>query len=148
MTFLVPFDGSRLAVTALDRASEFGADRDEGVVALTVVPEDAEYARERGWLGSEETFDVDRVASRLSQQVADRAPDATFRYVTVTASDPVASTTLEIVRAIREVAVEVDATVLFIGSENAGRVSTPVTSVGSPISEDPQYDVHIVRHPA
>jgi hypothetical protein len=35
---------------------------------------------------------------------------------------------------------------VFIGSENAGRVSTPVCSVGAPVSEDPRYDVHIVRH--
>jgi hypothetical protein len=34
---------------------------------------------------------------------------------------------------------------VFVGSENAGRVSTPISSVGSPVSEDPDYDVHIVR---
>jgi hypothetical protein len=44
------------------------------------------------------------------------------------------------------VAQDEGATVLFVGSENAGRVSTPVSSVGDPVSEDPRYDVHIVRH--
>jgi hypothetical protein len=59
----------------------------------------------------------------------------------------VASVTTDVVRTIRSVAQEVGATIVFIGSENAGRVSTPVTSVGAPVSADPRYDVHIVRHP-
>jgi len=57
-----------------------------------------------------------------------------------------ASVTTDVVRTIREVAHEVDASIVFVGSENAGRVSTPVSSVGAPVSEDPGYDVHIVRH--
>ena len=58
----------------------------------------------------------------------------------------VASVTTDVVRTVRVVAQEVDATIVFVGSENAGRVSTPVSSVGAPVSEDPRYDVHIVRH--
>jgi len=57
-----------------------------------------------------------------------------------------ASITVDVVRTIRDVAVEVDADIIFLGSENAGRVSTPITSVGRPLSDDPRYDVHIVRH--
>jgi len=47
---------------------------------------------------------------------------------------------------LRSLGEELDVSVIFIGTENAGRISTPVTSVGSPLSKDPQYDVHIVRH--
>jgi hypothetical protein len=43
------------------------------------------------------------------------------------------------------VANEEDATMLFLGSENAGRVTSPLSSVGSPLSEDAAYDIHIVR---
>ena len=46
MTFVVPFDGSALAETALVRADEFSEVLDERVVAVTVVPRDPEYARE------------------------------------------------------------------------------------------------------
>ena len=52
----------------------------------------------------------------------------------------------DITRTVRRVATELDVSIIFIGTENAGRISTPVTSVGSPLSKDPQYDVHIVRH--
>jgi hypothetical protein len=58
----------------------------------------------------------------------------------------VATTTLDVVRKIRQVAHEVDAEILFVGSENAGRVTSPLSSVGNPLSEDAAYDIHIVRH--
>ena len=57
-----------------------------------------------------------------------------------------ASITTDVIRTIRAVAHELDVSVIFIGSENAGRVSTPVSSVGAPVSEDPGYDVYISRH--
>ena len=52
----------------------------------------------------------------------------------------------EIARTIRMVGHEVGAGVVLVGSDNAGRVSTPVTSAGSPVSKDHDYDVHIARH--
>jgi hypothetical protein len=58
---------------------------------------------------------------------------------------PTATTIDNVTHTVREVAAELDVTIIFIGSENAGRVSTPVTSVGDPISTDAKYDVHIVR---
>jgi nucleotide-binding universal stress UspA family protein len=147
MTYLVPFDGSDLAVAALERASDFAAVMGETVIALAVVPADEpEFALERGWIDEGEAYDADVVVDRLHEQVADHAPDATFRSEHPADVSSVASVTTDVVRTIRSVAREVDATVVFIGSENAGRVSTPVTSVGAPLSEDPRYDVHIVRH--
>lgn len=143
---LVPYDGSPLARTAIERAQEVSNLRDEGVLALTVLPDDEEFARERGWVDEDEPYDPDAIAARFEQEVAAIAPDATFRVERPGEGGILASATMDVARRIRQVADELDARVVFIGSENAGRVSTPVTSVGSPVSEDPRYDVYIVRH--
>jgi len=147
MTYLVPFDGSALAEAALRCATEFATAMDETVVALAVVPpEEREFAIERGWIDEGEAYDPDAVEAHLRSRVERIAPDATFRCERPGDVSSVASVTTDVVRTIRTVAEDVDATVVFIGSENAGRVSTPVSSVGAPVSEDPRYDVHIVRH--
>jgi len=148
VTYLVPFDGSALAEAALARATEFASVMDEDVVVLSVVPVDEDdFAVERGWIDEGEPYDPDAVADRLRSRVADLAPEAAFRCERPEDVSSVASVTTDVVRTIRTVAEEVGATVVFIGSENAGRVSTPVSSVGDPVSEDARYDVHIVRHP-
>jgi nucleotide-binding universal stress UspA family protein len=148
MVFLVPFDGSALATTALSRASEFATYADERVVVCSVIPDDVEYARERGWLSGPDAFEPAAIASQLEGQVRSVAPEVSFRWESIEPSpDPTATLTTDVVRTIRSVAAELEASVLFVGSENAGRVSTPLTSVGSPVSNDPRYDVHIVRHP-
>ncbi|MEF8852290.1 MAG: universal stress protein [Haloarculaceae archaeon] len=147
MTYLVPFDGSPLAEAALSRAAEFAAVMDEEVLALSVVPVDErDFAVERGWIDEPAEYDADAIIERLRAQVADVAPEADFRCERPADVSSIASVTTDVVRTVRNVANEVDATVVFIGSENAGRVSTPVSSVGAPVSEDPRYDVHIVRH--
>lgn len=146
MVLLVPFDGSPLSKAALERATEFAQYRDEDVIALSVIPDDAEYATERGWLDSDEAFGTEAIADQLRDHVEAIAPSASFRYEIPEDVSSMASTTTDVTRTIRQVAHEVGASIVFIGSENAGRVSTPVCSVGSPVSEDPQYDVHIVRH--
>ncbi|KOX94502.1 universal stress protein [Haloarcula rubripromontorii] len=146
MVLLVPFDGSALSKAALTRAMEFAGYRDEDVTALAVIPDNAAYARERGWVDDAEEFDIEAIADRMREQAESVAPTASFRYEVPDDVSSMASTTTDITRTIREVAHEEGASVVFIGSENAGRVSTPVCSVGSPVSEDPQYDVHIVRH--
>ncbi|WP_336337772.1 universal stress protein [Haloarcula brevis] len=146
MVLLVPFDGSALSEAALERATEFADYRDEEVTVLSVIPDDAAYARERGWVDADEAFSVETVADRMREQAEAIAPTATFRYETPEDVSSMASTTTDVSRTIREVAHDTRASIVFIGSENAGRVSSPVYSVGSPVSEDPQYDVHIVRH--
>ncbi|MFB6084187.1 MAG: universal stress protein [Halorientalis sp.] len=147
MTLLVPFDGSDLSRAALERASEFAEYRDEEVVALTIVPDDEAFARERGWVDESERYDPERVCDEFEIAVDEIAPAATYRCEHPQPSDSMTATVIDdITRTIRHVADDVDASIVFIGSENAGRVSTPVTSVGSPVSEDPRYDVHIVRH--
>jgi nucleotide-binding universal stress UspA family protein len=144
---LVPYDGSALATAALERASELADATGGDLLALTVVPDDAGYARERGWLEQGDAFDGDVIERRLRQQVEDVAPEADFRtVVTRRSTDPVATLEIEIARTVRAVAADEDADVVVVGSENAGRVASPLTSVGSPVSDDPRYDVYIVRH--
>jgi nucleotide-binding universal stress UspA family protein len=145
MTLLVPFDDSPLSRAALRRASEFAACMDRELVALTVVPDDLDYAEERGWLTEQTPFTVEAIAARLERKATEIAPNARFRHETIESDDPVSTTTLDVVRKVRQVAGEEDTTVLFIGSENAGRVVSPQSSVGSPLSEDATYDLHIVR---
>jgi nucleotide-binding universal stress UspA family protein len=116
------------------------------VVVLTVFPEDEVFARERGWVEEGEAYDPAALAADLEADVAELAPDAAFRYELAEDVSSVSTTTMDIARTIRRVAAELDASVVFIGSENAGRVSAPVSSVGGPVSEDPRYDVYIVRH--
>ncbi|WP_135362835.1 universal stress protein [Halosimplex halophilum] len=147
MTYLVPFDGSALSEAALERATEFGDLTDTEVVALVVIPlDEREFAVERGWIDEDERYDPDDIESALEAKIRAVAPDATFRCERPEDVSSVASVTTDVVRTIRAVAEEVGAEIVFIGSENAGRVSTPVSSVGAPVSEDPRYDVHIVRH--
>ncbi len=146
MTLLVPFDGSELSEAALDRATEFAEFRDEDVLALTVIPDDPEYALSRGWLDPADPFDREALTEQFRDRVADLAPAASFRAEVPENISSMASITTDVIRTIRAVAHEIDASVIFIGSENAGRVSTPVTSVGAPVSEDPSYDVYIIRH--
>jgi|GEM_PF-104657 len=142
MTFLVPFDGSGLAEAALVRATEFASVFDEAVLAVSVIPEgNAEYARERGWLGSNEPFDTQAIVSALHTQVADLCPSADFRHLTVeTHASPGTIATRVRQRAERE-----DVSMVFVGSDNAGHLVTEVSSVGSAVAADDAYDVVIVR---
>lgn len=146
MVLLVPFDGSPLAEAALRRAAEFSEYIDESVLALSIVPREPEYAIDRGWIDPDEPYDPEAIGDWLGAKVARIAPAAEFRCEVPEDVSSMASVTTDVVRTVRQVADEVDASIVFIGSENAGRVSTPVSSVGAPVSEDPRYDVHIVRH--
>jgi len=125
---------------------EVGDFTGEEVVALMVVPPEEEYARDRGWIDPDEPFDPDLVAGRLRDRAEAVAPSATLRTEVPEDVSATASITTDVVRTIREVAAEVKASIVFVGSENAGRVSTPLSSVGTPVSDDPRSDVHIVRH--
>jgi len=142
MTFVVPFDGAERTRTALDRAREFGAALDEEVLVVTVIPVgNAAYARQRGWLASDEPFDLETVVSTLRAQVAELAPDATFEYERIDRSVSGNS----IAKPIRKFAKRNDADMVFVGSDNAGRLLTPASSVGGRIATDGAYDVVLVR---
>ncbi|WP_254767437.1 universal stress protein [Salinilacihabitans rarus] len=146
MTLLAPFDGTALSRAALERAAEFADLTDDDVLALTVVPDDRDYAVERGWIPEDVSFDPERVAAAMESQVHDIAPEAAFRSEIVDSDEPTATATTNVVREIRRVAAAVDAAVVFVGTENAGGVTAPLSSVGAPVVHDPSYDVYIVRH--
>jgi len=143
MTFVVPFDGSELAETALVRAVAFGSVLDEHVVSVSVIPsKNASYARERGWLDPGDPFEREEVVTTLHEEVAEIAPNAEFRYETVGRR----ATPGRIASRLREVARDEDASMVFVGSENAGRLVSTLSSVGETVATDDAYDVVIVRH--
>lgn len=141
MTFVVPFDDSDLSRAALVRARDFGEALDEPVVSISVVPSTRGYAREKGWIGADDEFHGERVTTSLRASAKALAPSAEFRVIRAGMS--VGSGT--IARLIREEARDLNATVVFLGSENAGGIVIPVSSVGGSVAADDRYDVYIVR---
>lgn len=147
MTLLVPYDGSTLATAALEKASEYGTLLGADVLVLTVIPDDEDYARDRGWIARGEPFRIDAVADGMRERIESVAPDAIARIERVDSDEPTATPTTTVVREIRRVAADVDASLVFLGSENAGSVIAPLSSVGGPVASDHQYDIYLVRHP-
>lgn len=142
MTFLVPYDESYLSDAALTRATEYAAALDEDVVAVTVIPEhDETYVQNKDWVEDGEEFDVQTAASYVHEQVVTIAPEASFRYERSPTSTPKGIAT-----EIQRVADDEQPSVVFLGSDNAGQIVTPVTSVAGNVAEDATYDVHIVRY--
>lgn len=146
MTFVIPFDGSKLAETALVRAREFsGVLEEKSIVAVTVIPnENAEYARDHGWLRPDEPFEMESVVEQLHKQVMTLTPSANFRHLTVDRYAPSGSIASEV----RDFANNTDASMVFIGSENAGHMVTGISSVGSSVATEDSYDVVIIRNKA
>lgn len=144
MTIAVPFDGSELSEAALVRAAEFDDVLEEGLLVITVVPSgNTEYARDRGWLDPDEQFDLETIRDRLETQAHDCCPEARFRLETVDRYAPSGS----IANRIRQIGHEADASLVCLGSENAGHVVTTVSSVASTVASDDTYDLLVVRHP-
>jgi len=141
VTYAVAFDASPLARTALGRAGELGEATDEAVVAVTCIPDSAVRAREEGWVAPGETYDLDGVVDHLKTTVTDVVPAAHFRCETVAGSarKGVVNGTL------REAVTEMEPEVLFVGSERAGGVATPMESVAGTLLAGGEYDVHLVR---
>ena len=143
MTYVVPFDGSRLAESALERAVELGAELDAEVVVVSVIPERKRYAREKGWIGDDEPLDVDSVVEDLRDRAERIAPGAEYRYERIKeypSGDGIAD---HIARLLEEY----DPSIVFLGSENVGRVVTPLASVGVGVAAAEPYDVYVVRQP-
>lgn len=156
MTYLVPYDGSELAKSALVRARLHAIALDEApsdvrkhvfreepleVVAVSIVPDSARYAREKGWIRDDEEFRTRHVVERLHREVTDLDPSASFQFERVDGE----ATAGTISRRLQRKAGELNATMVFIGSKNAGRIITPLTSVGGGVAAEQDYDVCIVR---
>ncbi|ELZ16153.1 hypothetical protein C477_16705 [Haloterrigena salina JCM 13891] len=141
MSFVVPFDGSELSEAALVRAVEYGTALEEDVAAVSLVSERRRYAVEKGWIEAGEPYDVDAVVDRLRDRVLTLAPDATFECERIREYPPEA----ELAEHIERLVLEHDPSAVFFGSENVGRVVTPLTSVGARVAAETSYDVFIVR---
>lgn len=140
MTFLVAYDGSPLAEAALRRAAAFASDENEPLVVASVVPTDEPLAETYGFVEGGE-YDPEAAAERLRSDARAIAPACEFRARRV---DPYAGKG-RIATEIGHVIREVDADLVVVGSENAGRVVDPVSSVGSSVASSTDYDVLIVR---
>ena len=158
MTYMVPFDGSALSEAALTKARVHAIALEESrsditqelhnggpleVVAVSVVPDSPHYAGEKGWLEEGEEFSTRRVVERLHEQVTGIDPSAAFQFERIDGAARAGG----ISQCLRRKADELGASVVFIGSENAGRIVTPVTSVSAAVAADQDYDVFIVRRP-
>lgn len=140
MSLVVPFDGSALSKAALARATQFEQVLEEEVLVVSVIPKNnAQYARERGWLGETDPYDPEAIVTHLRDEVSKLSPGASFQYITVSRHAPRGT----IAGRIRRFARENDATILFIGSENAGRIVSSIT-VGQSVAGDQSYDSFIV----
>lgn len=141
MNFFVPYDGSKLAVAALEKAERLAEGVGATIVVATVIPKDRDYALDQGWVDENEQFDADQVEETLRAHVADIAPDAEFRCLK---SKSYASAG-NIATHLRDIAIEIDSDVVFLGSENVGSVAAPVSSIGSNVATRIPYDIYLVQ---
>lgn len=141
MSILVPFDGSPHARLALERGADLAGRYDAPLLAVTVVHKGVDDPVNLGWLEAGERFDPDRAASRLSGAIREIAPRADFHALRENARLPHGA----VAKRIRRFAHRNDVDVVVIGSENAGRIFTPVSSVGGGVATDRSYDVLLVR---
>jgi len=141
MPIMVPYDDSPLAATALERAAVLGEAFDCGVRAVTIVPEGQSYAREKGWIGPDEAFDRGTITDRLRMGVEEVVQDAEIDVRHVADRLPKG----DVARRLRHAADEMGTELVCIGSENAGRIMTPLSSVGGGVASDTGYEVYLVR---
>lgn len=140
MSLVVPFDNSTLSRAALLRAAQFDTVLEEGIIAVTVIPKkNREYAREREWIDDGESFDRDAIESQLKEVLTGLVPDAGWESVFVDKYAPRGT----IVKALRRFIRRNDASIVFIGSENAGRIVGGLT-VGRVLTSNNGYDTMIV----
>ncbi|WP_254279037.1 universal stress protein [Haloarcula marina] len=136
MVFLVPFDGSPLAETALDRAVTYAEALDTDVVAVSLIPTGSDYAQRRRRVDPHEDFAAETAASDLRRKIEEATDDAELHY-----NDVSAYSANELSETIRQVAKDVGATVVFLGSADTEDVVVPIADS----ADGNDYDVHIVR---
>jgi len=143
MTLIVPFDGGELAQTALVRATQFNKVLDEEIVVVSVIPvNNNEYARQHDWIGSNETFDGQKIVTHLYDKVKKISPEAHFEHITVGRYAQAGTISVKL----RNFAKQHEASIVFIGSENAGKIVQSVSSVGGGIAADRSYETMIIPH--
>lgn len=142
MSLVVPYDGSPLSKAALVRAAQFERVFESGLFVVSVIPtNNTQYARARGWIDARAPFDSDAIVSHLESGIAELAPDAEFHPLFVGKHSPRGT----IANRIRKFAGDHDATMVFIGSESAGRVVSALT-VGQSVAGGGAYDTVIISN--
>jgi nucleotide-binding universal stress UspA family protein len=141
MAILVPFDGSAHARLGLARGGDLAGRYDVPLLAVAVVHKGVDNPVELGWQEPGERFDPDTAANRLSRAVREIAPRADFRALQENARLPHGAVAKRIRRLARREGVDL----VVMGSENAGRIFTPLSSVGGGVATDRRYDVFLVR---
>jgi len=141
LTFFVPFDGTELAVAALERADALASGPDADIVVVTILPRDRDYARERGWIDADDELNPDGIRESLLGEVTNIAPTADFHCQTIDAHVRSGG----IATLLRDIAEDIDADVLFLGSENVGSIAAPVSSIGSNVATRVPYDIYLVQ---
>lgn len=144
MKFVVAYDGGPMAETALDRAATLADGVDGTVTAITVLPRgNARYAREQGWIEEDEPWSQEQIVDDLRRSVETIAPTASFERREVERYAPRG----KIGRALKRATDEEGADVLVIGTENAGRVFTTLTTVTRSVAQG-SFDLFVVREMA
>ncbi|WP_302081181.1 universal stress protein [Salinibaculum rarum] len=140
MVFLVPFDGSPVAKAALTRAVEHGKALGEEIVAVSLVPTGATYAERRKWIQPDEDFAAETASTELQRKIDEATDDAERNF------DESSAQSLDggISDRIQQVAKDVDASVLFVGTDDTSEDDRLTTPFG-PVAADGAYDVHLVR---
>lgn len=123
-TYLVAYDGGDHAREALRRAAGFASRTDARLVVVGVLPTDPGLAGTYD-LAADGAYDPGTAADRPRAAAEEVAPGAAFRAERV---DAYAGKS-RIARVIRRVAREVDADVVFLGSDDPGRVVRRVARV-------------------
>jgi nucleotide-binding universal stress UspA family protein len=141
MSIVVPFDGGEYARLALSRAAALADDADAALLTISVIHRHADDPVRLGWLEPGADWDPNAIAERLREAVTDIAPAAEPHVVRSTTGLPRGA----VAREIRRFARGHEADLVVIGSENAGRIVTPVTSVGGKVATDRHYDVYLAR---
>jgi nucleotide-binding universal stress UspA family protein len=140
MVFLVPFDGSKASETALARAVEHGQALGQEVVAVSIIPTGTEYAERRKWIQPDEEFATETASADLRRKIEETTDDAERNFDDSGAYTPDDGLT----ERVRQVARDVEASVLFVGTNGEapdGRLTTPFGEV----VDDAEYDIHLVR---
>lgn len=141
MTYLVAYDGSSSSEAALRRATAFAARTDDGLVTVSVLPTDDALAESYGFAADGE-YDPAETAERMETAVRDVAPDADFRAERVDEYGGKG----RIANRIAEVAADAGAEVVFVGSDDVGRVVRRIAAADE-YGSDPGsgFDVFLVR---
>lgn len=145
MTICVAYDGrGPISKTALLRARNISKESEADLRVISVVPRDPEYALEKHWIGDISEFNPKKILGTLHRQAVDIAPEGSFEGAIIETAD-----TEAIAQTIHDSAIDAEAVVLVVASDNIGAVVQEFQSgsetVGTTLGGSPDYDLLVVR---